>query len=108
MHCLSLVKELTIENAAGTRALVDYMRQNIYSSNVSWFWRTPRGLDWAITTVNKQERGSAGFVGLKNVACICYMNSVLQTLFMIPAFKKAMLEVQDPQIGVPNSENVLY
>ena len=95
MFCLSLVKELTIENAAGIRALVDYMRQNIYSSNVSWFWRTPRGTDWAITTVNKQEKSSTGFVGLKNIACICYMNSIMQNLFMIPAFKKAMLEVED-------------
>lgn len=94
-YCLSLVRELTIENAAGIRALVDYMRSNIYSSNVSWFWRTPRGTDWAITTVNKQEKSNTGFVGLKNIACICYMNSILQNLFMIPAFKKAMLEVED-------------
>ena len=84
------------------------MSKTIYSSNVSWHWRTPRGIDWAITTVNKQEKSSTGFVGLKNIACICYMNSIMQNLFMIPAFKKAMIEVEDRQIGVPNSENVIY
>ena len=108
MFGLSLVKELTIENTDGIRVIVDYMRQNIYSSNVSWFWRTPRGSDWAITTINKQEKSSTGFVGLKNIACICYMNSIMQNLFMIPAFKKAMLEVEDQQVGVPNGENVIY
>ena len=76
--CLSLVKELTIENQMGLRTLVEYMRQAIYSSNVSWFWRTPRTSDWSITTNDKQEKSSTGYVGLKNIGCICYMNSILQ------------------------------
>jgi len=93
--CLSLVRELTIENQVGLRTLVDYMRQTIYSSNVSWFWRTARSHDWSITTNDKQEKSSTGYVGLKNIGCICYMNSIMQQLFMITPFRKAMLEVED-------------
>lgn len=48
--CLALVKELTIENADGVRLLTDYMRDTIYSNNVSWFWRTPRKQDWQLTS----------------------------------------------------------
>ena len=76
--CLNLVRELTIENQVGLRTLVDYMRETIYSSNVSWFWRTSRTQDWSITTNDKQEKSETGYVGLKNIGCICYMNSIMQ------------------------------
>jgi len=76
--CLSLVKELTIENQVGLRTLVDYMRETIYSSNVSLFWRSARASDWSITTNDKQEKSATGYVGLKNIGCICYMNSIMQ------------------------------
>lgn len=49
-----------------------------------------------------------GFVGLKNIGCICYMNSIMQNLYMIPSFRKAMLEVEDKNnLNEPESENVL-
>lgn len=76
--CLSVVKELTVDNQVGVRTLVEYMRKTIYSSNVSWHWRTPRGSDWSITTNDKQDKSSTGYVGLKNIGCICYMNSIMQ------------------------------
>lgn len=76
--CLSLVKELTVENQIGLRHLVEYMRQTIFSTNVSMSWRTARVQDWSITTNDKQEKSSTGYVGLKNIGCICYMNSIMQ------------------------------
>ena len=84
------------------------MRETIFSNNVSWFWRTPRSQDWGITTNDKQEKSVTGFVGLKNIGCICYMNSIMQNLYMIPSFRKAMLEVEDKSnLNEPESENVL-
>ena len=107
--CLSLVKELTIDNQVGVRTLVEYMRKTIYSSNVSWHWRTPRGSDWTITTNDKQEKSVTGYVGLKNIGCICYMNSIMQQLFMITPFRKAMLEVEDRHsLTEPEETNVLF
>ena len=85
------------------------MRDTIYSSDVSWFWRTPRNTDWSITTNDKQEKSSTGYVGLKNIGCICYINSIMQQLFMIKPFRKAMLEVEDKNslTEVPE-QNVLH
>eukprot|EP00903_Cladosiphon_okamuranus_P009694 g9223.t1 len=40
---------------------------------------------------------SGGFVGLKNQGCTCYMNSLLQQLFMVPALRKAILEARLPR-----------
>lgn len=77
------------------------------------FWRTPRRNDWTVA-VNQQERAVSGFVGLKNPGCTCYMNSVLQQLYMIPCFRKLLLEV-DPATetrktpsNLDPSEDVLY
>lgn len=37
-----------------------------------------------------------GFVGLKNAGATCYMNSVLQQLFMIRPLRAALLSVKIP------------
>ena len=41
-------------------------------------------------------RPSKGFVGLKNAGATCYMNSVLQQLFMIKPIREQILEIQMP------------
>ena len=53
--------------------LIRYLKNYISET----FWRTPRKSDWQIT-VHQQERSLTGFVGLKNIGCICYMNSIMQ------------------------------
>jgi len=40
-------------------------------------WRTFKEVDWAIKLYN-DEKSSTGHVGIKNLACICYMNSLNQ------------------------------
>jgi len=42
------------------------------------------------------ERSSAGYVGLKNLGCTCYMNSLLQQFFMMPDFRKGILSIDFP------------
>lgn len=81
---MSLIRELCVDNDVGINLFVEYLRDNVFGDNVSWFWRTPRKADWQITADNKQEKSSTGYVGLKNIGCICYMNSILQQLYMIP------------------------
>ena len=44
-----------------------------------------------MTLVSKR----CGHVGLKNLGCICYMNSILQQLYMVPTFRYAILGSDD-------------
>ena len=38
-----------------------------------------------------QEKARCGYVGLKNLGATCYLNSLFQQLFMVPAFRNALL-----------------
>lgn len=42
-----------------------------------------------------QSKNLQEFVGLRNLGCICYMNSILQQFFNIPAFRYNLLAVDD-------------
>ena len=43
----------------------------------------------------ENNRASCGFVGMKNLGCICYMNSVIQQMFNVPAFRYSLLAADD-------------
>ena len=44
---------------------------------------------------NYQEKQECGHVGLYNLGATCYMNSILQQLYMIPTFRYAIMESDD-------------
>lgn len=43
------------------------------------------------------ERSSTSYVGLKNLGCTCYMNSLLQQFFMMPDFRQGILSIDLPK-----------
>mmetsp|Transcript_13360 Transcript_13360/g.25089 ORF Transcript_13360/g.25089 Transcript_13360/m.25089 type:complete len:2359 (+) Transcript_13360:2657-9733(+) len=49
---------------------------------------------------------TTGYVGLRNFGCTCYMNSLMQQLYMMPAIRNGILEAEntDPE---PIEENLL-
>ena len=48
---------------------------------------------------NGIERKKIGYVGLKNLACTCYMNSILQQLFMVHVLKYAIISLSNNSIN---------
>ncbi|XP_076051171.1 ubiquitin carboxyl-terminal hydrolase 24-like isoform X2 [Oratosquilla oratoria] len=50
-------------------------------------------------------RGSSGYVGLKNGGATCYMNSVLQQLFLVPGIREDILAVS---ANDPDEESLFY
>ncbi|GKU93700.1 hypothetical protein SLEP1_g7273 [Rubroshorea leprosula] len=48
------------------------------------------------------SKKETGFVGLKNQGATCYMNSLLQTLFHIPYFRKAVYHMPTTENDMPS------
>ena len=44
---------------------------------------------------SNQAKASNGYVGLKNLSCTCYMNSLLQQFFMIPNLRSGILSCRN-------------
>ncbi len=42
-----------------------------------------------------EGRAACNFVGLKNAGATCYMNSVIQQLYLIPGIKESILAIDD-------------
>ncbi|XP_022244007.1 ubiquitin carboxyl-terminal hydrolase 24-like [Limulus polyphemus] len=50
-------------------------------------------------------RADSGYVGLKNAGATCYMNSVIQQLYMQPGIREALLTVEE---GSPDEDSLFY
>ena len=53
---------------------------------------------------NNYSKKQNGYVGLKNLGCICYMNSVMQQMYMVPSFRKGILAADDGKPPNPHSD----
>ncbi|KAH3765659.1 ubiquitin hydrolase [Pelomyxa schiedti] len=60
---------------------------------------------------SSNEISRCGFVGLKNQGATCYMNSLLQQLYMVPQFRNSILKAEIPALPSPSEkleDNPLY
>jgi ubiquitin carboxyl-terminal hydrolase 9/24 len=69
-------------------------------------WRTHKDHDWMISLMDS-EKSSTGYVGIKNLGCICYMNSLFQQLFMIKSLRNDILSVPEDK-KQDKDENMFY
>ena len=55
---------------------------------------------------SSNAKSSTGFVGLRNLGCICYMNASNQQFFMVPKFRHSILRFDDA--SEDKAESVIY
>ena len=64
------------------------------------FWKTYNVRNWELESRDIQK---AKYVGLKNMTSTCYLNSIIQQLFMIQMFRETIMKIENPF-----KNNVLY
>jgi len=103
-EAFSLVNVLCRDCLENLDTVINYIKKLQEKSS----WRTRKQSDWSISTYH-DEKSTTGFVGIKNLGCICYMISLLQQLYMIPTFRHCILSIDDPKKNeVPKEDNILY
>jgi ubiquitin carboxyl-terminal hydrolase 9/24 len=85
---LKLLAVLSRDSLDNLSVVIEYIKE--FGGRASW--RTNKSSDWAITHLD-DEKSSAGYVGLKNLGCICYMISLFQQLYMVPGFRQDILTI---------------
>ena len=84
---LLVLCELCSENCQTLCRLVSKKHFNVESSQP----RLDLTKEWNFDPIARRK-GVAGYVGLKNLGATCYMNSLLQQFFFIPALRQGFLE----------------
>ena len=80
----------------------------LYKLHTAGSWRTNDFVDWHVNILY-QEKSSSGYTGLQNLGATCYMNSVLQQLYMIPTFRYDIISMQRSFEDSRNTdESLLY
>lgn len=74
------------------RELAEFLEDNVYALIKD----LERPKKWKyIPSDNSRSVMQSQFVGLVNLGCICYMNSMLQQFFMVPQFRYQLLKAID-------------
>jgi len=81
-NALRLLSVLARDSLDNLKLILNYIQNFGKKSS----WRTNKTSDWSITHFD-DEKSSTGYVGLKNLGCICYMISLFQQFFMVPSFR---------------------
>ena len=66
-----LLQTLTTDCVMNLQTVLEY----IYRFNKNPSWRTNKESDWNLK-LYEDEKSTTGHVGIKNLGCICYMNSL--------------------------------
>ena len=99
--------DLVVKACEQDSSLVSMLVQTLDPLHEDPSWRSSKKSGWGHSPVTK-EKSSTGFVGLKNLGCTCYMNSILQQLYMIESFRSGILSAPSPSPSLSSEDNLLY
>ena len=71
-------------------AEINYYFEKLTELHKECYWKGKNILDWKLEF--KESKKLAPFVGLKNLGCTCYMNSLLQVFFNFIPFRESLLK----------------
>ena len=54
--------------------------------------------------IHYDSKKETGFVGIKNQGATCYMNSILQTLYNIPSFRRLIYSIQTSSVPIADRQ----
>ena len=94
---LYILRYLDIEN---NKTIYNKITEILDNFHKLGFWKKYNYRNWNIETKDIQK---GKYVGLKNMTSTCYLNSIIQQLFMIPMFRETIIKIENPY-----NENVLY
>lgn len=96
-----LLKVICMKSQEALAQVIQYLSPQVQDPS----WRSCRSADWNYHP-RAHEKSETGFVGMKNLGCICYMISALQQLFFVEEFRESILELPVSKEGC--EENLLY
>ena len=64
------------------------------------FWKTYNHKNWEL---DSKEMQKGKYIGLQNMSSTCYLNSIIQQLYMIPMLRESILKIYNS-----SKENILY
>ena len=58
------------------------------------FWKSNESVNWRISSVDLSR--TLPYIGIKNLGCTCYMNSLFQIFYNIPSFRESIMKCECP------------
>ena len=90
-HAINIFIFLVIQNIQNEKEeKINYYFETITEFHKECYWKGSSILDWKLEY--KDNTRLSPFVGLKNLGCTCYMNSLLQVFFNFLPFRESLLK----------------
>ena len=71
---------------------INYYLDKLTELHKQSFWKNDNASSWKLTF--KEENKISQFVGLKNLGCTCYINSLIQVFFNLIPFRESLLKCE--------------